>query len=195
MKTQNKITKNAKKKAPHPNSRAALKLAGAECRQERLAKKTDVKAHKMAEKVSRFIWFQDEIRRLDNQKEVSIEEIKLILIKFISRTGNDIKKIEKLKRLKRKINDGKEQEIKAQREKEFNLLESTGLEAPNFTNSKHLETWLQWDGEFDSMLKLKTKLWTNKRLQITKDDIEKYISTIEETNGESESESEESEME
>jgi len=138
---------------------------------------------------------QDEIRRLDNQKEVSIEEIKLILIKFISRTGNDIKKIEKLKRLKRKINDGKEQEIKAQREKEFNLLESTGLEAPNFTNSKHLETWLQWDGEFDSMLKLKTKLWTNKRLQITKDDIEKYISTIEETNGESESESEESEME
>ena len=45
------------------------------------------------------------------------------------------------------------EEIKAQREKEFNLLESTGLEAPNFTNSKHLETWLQWDGEFDSMLK------------------------------------------
>ena len=35
-----------------------FKLAGAECRQERLAKKTDVKAHKMAEKVSRFIWFQ-----------------------------------------------------------------------------------------------------------------------------------------
>ena len=26
MKTQNKITKNAKKKAPHPNSRAALKV-------------------------------------------------------------------------------------------------------------------------------------------------------------------------
>ena len=45
------------------------------------------------------------------------------------------------------------EEIKAQREKEFNLLESTGLEAPNFTNSKHLETWLEWDGEFDSMLK------------------------------------------
>ena len=33
------------------------------------------------------------------------------------------------------------------------------------------------------------------RNKITKDDIEKYISTIEETNGESESESEESEME
>merc|ERR1711937_569728 len=116
------------------------------------------------------------------------------LIKFISRTENEIKKIQKLKRIgKRKINDGKEQEIKAQREKEFNLLESTGLEAPNFTNSKHLDNWLEWDGEFDSMLKLKTKLWTNKRLQITKDDIEKYISTIEdETNDESESESEES---
>ena len=51
---------------------------------------------------------QDEIRRLDNQKEVSIEEIKLILIKFISRTGIEIKKIQKLKRLKRKLNDGKE---------------------------------------------------------------------------------------
>ena len=45
------------------------------------------------------------------------------------------------------------EEIKAQREKEFNLLESTGLEAPNFTNSKHLDNWLEWDGEFDSMLK------------------------------------------
>merc|ERR1712156_17981 len=190
MKTQNKITKNAKKKAPHPNSRAALKLAGAQCRQERLAKKTDVKAFKMAEKVSRFLWFQDEIRRLDNQKEVSIEEIKSILIKFISRTEKDLKKIQKIKRIgKRKNNDGKELEIKGQSEKEFNLLESTGLEAPNFTNSKHLENWLEWDGEFDSMLKLKTKLWTNKRLQITKDDIEKYISTnIEETNDESDSE-------
>merc|ERR1712227_425519 len=120
---------------------------------------------------------------------------KFQLKKFISRTGNEIKKIQKLKRLKRKIIDGREQEIKAQREKEFNLLESTGLEAPNFTNSKHLDNWLEWDGEFDSMLKLKTKLWTNKRLQITKDDIEKYISTIEETNGESESEESESEME
>ena len=57
---------------------------------------------------------QDEIRRLDNQKEVSIEEIKLILIKFISRTGNDIKKIQKLKRLKRKINDGKERKLNGQ---------------------------------------------------------------------------------
>ena len=47
------------------------------------------------------------------------------------------------------------EEIKAQREKEFNLLESTGLEAPNFTNSKHLDNWLEWDGEFDSMLKEK----------------------------------------
>ena len=54
---------------------------------------------------------QDEIRRLDNQKEVSIEEIKLILIKFISRTGIEIKKIEKLKRLKRKLNDGKERKF------------------------------------------------------------------------------------
>ena len=33
------------------------------------------------------------------------------------------------------------------------------------------------------------------RNKITKDDIEKYISTIEETNGESESEESESEME
>jgi len=138
---------------------------------------------------------QDEIRRLDNQKEVSIEKIKFILIKFISRKENEAKKIQKFKNLKRKIIDGKEQEIKAQREKEFNLLESTGLEAPNFTNSKHLENWLEWDGEFDSMLKLKTKLWTNKRLQITKDDIAEYISTIEETNCDEESESEESEME
>ena len=54
---------------------------------------------------------QDEIRRLDNQKEVSIEEIKLILIKFISRTGIEIKKIQKLKRLKRKLNDGKERKF------------------------------------------------------------------------------------
>ena len=52
---------------------------------------------------------QDEIRRLDNQKEVSIEKIKVILIKFISRTENEIKKIQKIKRIgKRKINDGKE---------------------------------------------------------------------------------------
>ena len=35
-----------------------IQLAGAECRQERLAKKTDVKAFKMAEKVEKFIWFQ-----------------------------------------------------------------------------------------------------------------------------------------
>ena len=55
---------------------------------------------------------QDEIRRLDNQKEVSIEKIKLILIKFISRTENEIKKIQKLKRIgKRKINDGKERKF------------------------------------------------------------------------------------
>ena len=54
---------------------------------------------------------QDEIRRLDNQKEVSIEKIKLILIKFISRTGNEIKKIQKLKRLKRKIIDGRERKF------------------------------------------------------------------------------------
>ena len=102
----------------------------------------------MAEKVSRFLWFQvnwireridwfslsylwvsrgyglsrgsryrqidtiqDEIRRLDNQKEVSIEKIKVILIKFISRTENEMKKIQKLKRMKRKIHDGKERKF------------------------------------------------------------------------------------
>ena len=36
MKTTGKIQKNAKKKAPHPNSRKALKLAGALVREERL---------------------------------------------------------------------------------------------------------------------------------------------------------------
>lgn len=25
--------------------------------------------------------------------------------------------------------------------------------APNFTNSKHVDGWLSWDGEFDSMQK------------------------------------------
>ena len=55
---------------------------------------------------------QDEIRRLDNQKEVSIEKIKVILIKFISRTENEMKKIQKLKRIgKRKIQDGKERKF------------------------------------------------------------------------------------
>lgn len=54
---------------------------------------------------------QDEIRRLDNQKEVSIEKIKVILIKFISRTENEMKKIQKLKRMKRKIHDGKERKF------------------------------------------------------------------------------------
>ena len=59
---------------------------------------------------------QDEIRRLDNQKEVSIEKIKVILIKFISRTENEIKKIQKLKRIgKRKINDGKERKFETKK--------------------------------------------------------------------------------
>merc|ERR1712046_570012 len=91
----------------------------------------------------------DEIRRLDNQKEVSIEEIKSILIKFISRTEKilrkfkksresekekimmeknlkskgkkDLKKIQKIKRIgKRKNNDGKELEIKGQKRSEEN---------------------------------------------------------------------------
>ena len=63
---------------------------------------------------------QDEIRRLDNQKEVSIEKIKVILIKFISRTENEIKKIQKLKRIgKRKINDGKERKFETKKYSNF----------------------------------------------------------------------------
>ena len=45
------------------------------------------------------------------------------------------------------------EEMRASREKEINLLESTGLEGPNFSNCTQLQSWLDWDGEFDTMLK------------------------------------------
>ena len=73
---------------------------------------------------------QDEIRRLDNQKEVSIEEIKLILIKFISRTGNEIKKIQKLKRLKRKIIDGRERKFHDRIQTFFQTKKKSNFENP-----------------------------------------------------------------
>ena len=34
------------------------------------------------------------------------------------------------------------------------LLNSTGLEAPNFCNKKHCIDWLRWDGETDTMQKV-----------------------------------------
>ena len=45
------------------------------------------------------------------------------------------------------------EEIRALRERELMLLNSTGLEAPNFHNAQALQHWIQWDGEFDSMQK------------------------------------------
>ena len=58
MKTTGKIQKNAKKKAPHPNSRKALKLAGAKCREARIAENEDRKAQEIAQKITQYQWFQ-----------------------------------------------------------------------------------------------------------------------------------------
>ena len=58
MKTTGKIQKGAKKKPPHPNSRKALKLAGAKCREARIAEKEDKKAQEIAQKIMQYQWFQ-----------------------------------------------------------------------------------------------------------------------------------------
>ena len=51
------------------------------------------------------------------------------------------------------LNENLLEQIMATREKEFMLLNSTGLEAPNFNNAIALQEWIDWDGDFDSMQK------------------------------------------
>ena len=51
-------------------------------------------------------------------------------------------------------------------DKERMLIDSTGLLAPNLTQPKDLKAWIEWDGDYDSLPRLKTRLWTAKSLGV-----------------------------
>ena len=104
MKTTGKIQKNAKKKSPHPNSRKALKLAGAKIREERMQLKEDRKADQIAAKISTFKWFQDEMReRLVDLKDFSKADAQDFFRKYLHRFDEELNQISETNQiLKRK---------------------------------------------------------------------------------------------
>ncbi|CAG5097330.1 Oidioi.mRNA.OKI2018_I69.XSR.g15028.t1.cds [Oikopleura dioica] len=168
MKTTGKIQKNAKKKSPHPNSRKALKLAGAKIREERLQLKEDRKAEQIAAKISMFKWYQDEMReRLVDLKDFTKADAQDFFRKYLHRFDEELNQISETNQiLKRKTTGSRLANINALVLKERQLIDSSGLEGPNLFNFKSLEEWLEWDGEFDSMPRLKTKKWTTQALDI-----------------------------
>jgi len=178
MKTANKIKKQAAKKAPHPNSRAALKLAGAECRRATLEKKQEGKAERLADRVGRFLWFQEEIKKQENITDMNNEDAREILVRYIARECAHLAATEKKLAIgQRKIQTNRLSQIRRDQEKSVMLLDSTGLEAPNFSNRKQLKEWLEWDGDFDSMQRLTSKFWKNQKFaeDITMAEVDAYV--------------------
>jgi hypothetical protein len=104
MKTTGKIQKNAQKKAPHPNSRKALKLAGAKIREERLLLKEDRKADQIAARIGMFKWYQDELReRMADLKDFSKADAQEFFTKYLHRFDDELNEtMETNKILKRK---------------------------------------------------------------------------------------------
>ena len=153
MKTIGKIQKNAQKKAPHPNSRKALKLAGAKIREERLQLKEDRKADQIAARISMFKWYQDELReRMADLKDFTKADAQEFFTKYLHRFDDELNQaMETNQMLKRKTTGSKLgtvdslcshcslffiANINALLSKERQLISSTGLDGPNLFNFK-----------------------------------------------------------
>ena len=101
------------------------------------------------------ISFQDELKKQSNQLAIlNNGDAREILVRYIARDCAHLAETEKKAAMKRKIQTNRLAQIRRDQEKSIMLLNSTGLEAPNFSNLKQLNQWISWDGEVESMQKV-----------------------------------------
>ena len=94
------------------------------------------------------------MKNQSNIANLNNEDAREILVRYIARECAHLRRTERKQSLGRKIQTNRLSQIRRDQEMSLMLLNSTGLEAPNFSNLRQLNAWLEWDGDFDSMQKV-----------------------------------------
>ncbi|ORE01036.1 hypothetical protein BCV72DRAFT_246239 [Rhizopus microsporus var. microsporus] len=138
--------------AIHPYSRKAQQLTRVYQRKEKMARKEQQKSVNPIG--DRWLWFRyafDEEKKAATMKDMH-ELIKL----YLARNDDEINTLEKERaRGHKKPKSPRQHFLEALKEREANEYVS-GLELPDMTNGKTLELLREWDGDKNSMSRIKT---------------------------------------
>ncbi|KAH8550351.1 translation machinery-associated protein 16 [Umbelopsis sp. PMI_123] len=138
----------------HPSSRKAFQLTRVVMRNDRLEQRTRSKETIGNPKIDRWLWFKFALD--DSLPCASSEELHSLIDMYLSRNDDELEKLQAQRKDSKRPKSSRQDLLEALIKKEREEYDK-GFELPDLQNPKNVKILRAWDGDKNSMARIKTK--------------------------------------
>ncbi|KAI9285313.1 translation machinery-associated protein 16 [Umbelopsis sp. AD052] len=142
----------------HPSSRKAFQLTRVVMRNDRLEQRARSKDSIGNPKIDRWLWFKFALD--DTLPCASSEELHSLIDMYLNRNEEELEKLQALRKDSKRPKSSRQDMLEALVKKEHDEY-NKGFELPDLQNPKNVKILREWDGDKNSMARIKTKTVLN----------------------------------
>ncbi|CAO3661761.1 unnamed protein product [Umbelopsis ramanniana] len=142
----------------HPSSRKAFQLTRVVMRNDRLEQRARSKDSIGNPKIDRYLWFKFALD--DALPCASSDELHSLIEMYLSRNDEELEKLQALRKDSKRPKGNRQDMLEALVKKEHDEYDN-GFELPDLQNPKIVKILRAWDGDKNSMARIKTKTVQN----------------------------------